>query len=94
MSEKNTNNPVNQEKKTARPRVSAVLDVTVEKIFEETGVSGICDIKLNYIPLVNHDRPTKIIREVIKETLGEEYLFPLLGYWESFDDIDLAFAGE
>ncbi|MBR2152519.1 MAG: sporulation protein YtfJ [Clostridia bacterium] len=32
MSEKNINNPVNQEKKTARPRVSAVLDVTVEKM--------------------------------------------------------------
>ncbi len=30
------------------------------------------------------------VREHIKETLGEEYLFPLLGYWESFDDIDFA----
>ena len=32
MSENNVKNPVNQEKKTARPRVSAVLDVTVEKM--------------------------------------------------------------
>ena len=28
------------------------------------------------------------VREHIKEVLGEEYLFPLLGQWESFDDID------
>ncbi len=30
------------------------------------------------------------VREHIKETLGEEYLFPLLGYWESFDEIDFS----
>ena len=28
------------------------------------------------------------VRDHIKEVLGEEYLFPLLGTWESFDDID------
>lgn len=28
------------------------------------------------------------VREHIKEVLGEEYLFPLLGAWESFDAID------
>ena len=28
------------------------------------------------------------VREHIKEVLGEEYLFPLLGKWESFDEID------
>ncbi len=28
------------------------------------------------------------VREHIKKELGEEYLFPLLGYWEKFDDID------
>ena len=28
------------------------------------------------------------VREHIAEVLGEEYLFPLLGKWESFDDID------
>ncbi len=33
MSENNVkNNPVNQERKAARPRISAVLDVTVEKM--------------------------------------------------------------
>lgn len=30
------------------------------------------------------------VREHIKEVLGEEYLFPLLGHWESFDDIDFS----
>lgn len=30
------------------------------------------------------------VREHIKEVLGEEYLFPLLGYWENFDDIDFS----
>lgn len=28
------------------------------------------------------------VREYISKILGEEYLFPLLGAWESFDDID------
>ncbi len=44
---------------------------------------------------VNDRRPeyTKLVdkiavREYIKEVLGEEYLFPLLGKWESFDEID------
>ena len=40
-----------------------------------------------------HSEYTKLVdklavREHIKEILGEEYLFPLLGQWESFDDID------
>lgn len=30
------------------------------------------------------------VREHIAETLGEEYLFPLLGQWKSFDDIDFS----
>lgn len=28
------------------------------------------------------------VREIIKEKLGEEYLFPILGYWDRFSDID------
>ena len=28
------------------------------------------------------------VREFVKEKLGEEYLIPLLGVWEHFDDID------
>lgn len=30
------------------------------------------------------------VRDHIKEVLGEEYLFPLLGFWEDFDNIDFA----
>lgn len=28
------------------------------------------------------------VRKYIKDKLGKEYLFPLLGYWKTFDDID------
>ena len=28
------------------------------------------------------------VREVIKSVLGEEYLFPMIGHWQRFDDID------
>ena len=28
------------------------------------------------------------VREYIKNTIGEEYLIPLLGVWDSFDEID------
>ena len=51
--------------------VSTAIRNTVKEIFEKNGVTGVCDVKLNYIPLVNHDYPTGKIREVIKETLGE-----------------------
>lgn len=30
------------------------------------------------------------VREHIKNVLGEDYLFPLLGYWQSFDEIDFS----
>lgn len=30
------------------------------------------------------------VREYIKEVWGEEHLFPLLGYWKSFDEIDFS----
>lgn len=30
------------------------------------------------------------VREVIKEKLGDGYMFPLLGHWNSFDDIDFS----
>lgn len=29
-----------------------------------------------------------LVREYIKETIGEEYLIPLLGAWDNFDEID------
>ena len=42
------------------------------------------DKREEFTPLVDK----LAVREHIKNVLGEEYLFPLLGYWESFDDID------
>lgn len=30
------------------------------------------------------------VRDVIKEKLGDGYMFPLLGHWEKFDDIDFS----
>ena len=30
------------------------------------------------------------VREHIKQVLGEDYLFPLLGYWQTFDEIDFS----
>lgn len=42
------------------------------------------DIHPEYAKLVDK----LAVREHIKETVGEEYLFPLLGAWDSFDQID------
>ena len=42
------------------------------------------DIHPEYTDLVDKVK----VREVIKEKLGEEYLIPLLGVWDSFDEID------
>lgn len=42
------------------------------------------DIHPEYTDLVDKIK----VREIIKEKLGEEYLFPLLGVWDSFDEID------
>lgn len=50
--------------------------------------------KLQWLKL--HDRQARYrdlvdklkVRDYIKEVWGEEHLFPLLGYWKSFDEID------
>ena len=50
--------------------------------------------KLQWIKLYNHDPlMTKcadkyLVREYIKETIGEEYLIPLIGVWDRVEDID------
>lgn len=50
--------------------------------------------KLNWLKL-NHIHPeyTQLVdklavRDYIREKIGEDYMFPLLGSWDSFDDID------
>lgn len=42
------------------------------------------DIHPEYTDLVDKVK----VREVIKEKLGEEYLIPILGVWDSFEEID------
>lgn len=52
-----------------------------------------CD-KLNWMKLYDrHPEYSKLadkllVREHIKETLGEEYVLPIYGHWKSFDEID------
>ncbi len=50
--------------------------------------------KINWMKLYDRD-PRKtvladkyLVRNYVKEKIGEEYLIPLLGVWNSFDDID------
>lgn len=50
--------------------------------------------KIQWLKLYEHDeRKTRLsdkylVREWVKETIGEKYLVPLLGVWKCFDDID------
>lgn len=52
--------------------------------------------KLNWLKLNDqHPEYTKLVdkyevREVIKEKLGDGYMFPLLGVWDSYDQIDFS----
>ena len=52
--------------------------------------------KLQWIKIYDrHPEHSKLVdkvavREHIKEVWGEEHLFPLLGYWECFDEIDFS----
>lgn len=46
-------------------------------------------LKLNYKnPLLTKCADKYAVREYVKEKIGEEYLIPLLGVWDSPDDID------
>lgn len=46
-------------------------------------------LKLNYRnPLLTKCADKYAVREYVKEKIGEEYLIPLLGVWDSPDDID------
>ncbi len=66
---------------------------TTRKLVNFKNPKGFCE-KLQWLK-VNDRRPeySKLVdklavREHIKEVWGEEHLFPLLGYWKSFDDVD------
>ena len=69
--------------------------LTTGEILNFKNPRGFCE-KLQWLK-VNDRRPeyTKLVdklavREHITEVLGEEYLFPLLGTWDCFDDIDFS----
>lgn len=65
--------------------ISERIRNTVNEIFISNGLSGECDVKLNYIPLVNDDETTTLMREVIEDTLGKENLCKI-GYTMGAED--------
>ena len=72
-------------KKWYKKRTGKILDLDNPKTFNE---------KIQWLKLYdNSPLKTKLadkyrVREWIKEQIGEEYLIPLLGVWNSFDEID------
>lgn len=52
-------------------------------------------LKFNYrFPLQSIVSDKLLVRDYIKEKIGEEYLIPLLGSWKEFDDIDFSLLPE
>ena len=48
-------------------------------------------MKFNYrFPLQSIVSDKLLVRDYVKEKIGEEYLIPLLGSWEKYDDIDVS----
>lgn len=46
-------------------------------------------LKFNYrFPLQSIVSDKLLVRDYVKEKIGEEYLIPLLGSWKDYDDID------
>ena len=77
----------------AKPYLKMVYKIKTGKKLNLDNPVTFCD-KQNWLKL-NDIRPeyTKLVdkigvREYIKEVLGEEYLFPIYGTWEHFEDID------
>ena len=61
------------------------LDLSNPKTFNEK----IQWIKLNYRdPMISRLSDKYLVRDWIREQIGEEYLIPLLGAYDSFDEID------
>ena len=48
-------------------------------------------MKFNYrFPLQSIVSDKLLVRDYVKDKIGEEYLIPLLGSWEKYDDIDFS----
>ena len=68
-----------------RKRTGKILDLKDPKTFNEK----IQWMKLNdSTPLKTQLADKYLVRDWVKEKIGEEYLIPLLGVWDSFDEID------
>ena len=76
-----------------KPYLQLFYFATTRKLINFKNPKGFCE-KLQWLK-VNDRRPeyTELVdklavRDCIADRLGEEYLFPLLGKWKSFDQID------
>ena len=64
-----------------------VLDLQHPKTYNE---------KMQWLKLYDHDKEKTrlsdkyLVRDFVKETIGEKYLVPLLGVWKCFDEIDFS----
>lgn len=68
-----------------RLRVGRKLDVKTPKTFNEK----LQWLKFNYrFPLQSIVSDKYLVRKYVRDKVGEEYLIPLLGKWEKYDDID------
>lgn len=76
---------INHLKKMYKERVGIELNMENPKRFSEK----IQWRKFNELtPIMSTLSDKYAVREWIKEKIGEEYLIPLLGVWDSFDEID------
>ena len=77
----------------AKPYLKLVYRIKAGKKLNLKNPVTFCDkqnwLKLNEIHPEYTELVDKIgVREYIKEILGEEYLFPVYGTWEHFNEID------
>ncbi len=76
-----------------KPYLKMVYKIKTGKSLNLDDPTGFCE-KLNWLKVNDkHSEYTKLVdklavRDYITEKIGKEYLFPLLGHWKHFDDID------
>lgn len=70
-----------------RLRVGKSIDINEPKTFNEK----LQWLKFNYrFPLQSVVSDKYLVRDYVKEKIGEEYLIPLLGCWDRYEDIDFS----
>lgn len=76
-----------------KPYLKMVYKIKTGKSLNLDSPTGFCE-KLNWLKVNDkHSEYTQLVdkiavRDYITEKIGKEYLFPLLGHWKHFDDID------